>query len=282
MNKVVKVGFIGLFDTVASVGGLANFGYVRSPSAPGVKLHLPASLFPNVVHLVAGEEIRANFALNRTGPDHPEIFLPGVHSNVGGGYRPITQEQVLISPMLTLTVPHDTPLEITSIYKYTREAYEHYLAMGWPAEMLEIVAPTPKLLPLEPRDRMGIREKQLFVGLELKRQVRGELSRVYLRVMHALAKQKGVPFKEISEDPNLSIPEELKPLCDRFVQGDFRMTAQEKRLLKLCYIHTSAHWNPPTGLQGKDPHTGRLLYVNAPVREGVRVLHPHVPERGRG
>jgi hypothetical protein len=34
----VTTGFIGLFDTVASVGGLRNLGYVRSPAAPGVKL----------------------------------------------------------------------------------------------------------------------------------------------------------------------------------------------------------------------------------------------------
>ena len=49
----VSTGFIGLFDTVASVGGLSNLGYVRSPAAPGVKLYLMPRFFPHVVQRVA-------------------------------------------------------------------------------------------------------------------------------------------------------------------------------------------------------------------------------------
>ncbi|NBA93980.1 PAAR domain-containing protein [Pseudomonas sp. R5(2019)] len=237
----IEVGFIGLFDTVASVGGWTNFGYIRSPQAPGVKLHLPRNLFPNVVHLVARDEVRMNFALNRVGPEHPEIVMPGVHSDLGGGYYPSAEERVLISPMLAQSVPDATPVEHTSIYKHSRRVYDEYRAMGWPDEMLEIVTPVSKALPMDPQDRLGIRHKQVFVALELRRQVRGELSRVYLRVMHALAKQKGVRFKDISDQPDLSIPQELQPLCERLVRGEYRMTPQEAQLLKLRYIHTSAH-----------------------------------------
>ncbi|NBA96655.1 PAAR domain-containing protein [Pseudomonas sp. R5(2019)] len=279
-QRDLEVGFIGLFDTVASVGGWTNFGYVRSPHAPGINLHLPRNRFPNVVHLVARDEVRVNFALNRVGPDHEELVFPGVHSDIGGGYHASAEERVLISPMLAESVSVDTPLEHTSIYKFALRAYDEYRAAGWPAEMLEIVTPASKLLPVDSQDRLGIRQKQVFVGLELRRQVQGELSRVYLRVMHALAKQKGVPFVDISEDPDLIIPDELRPYCERLVRGEYRMTSQEAHLLKLRYIHASAHWNPPTALQGSKPRTGLLLYVNAPSKNSKRVLHPHAPVGG--
>lgn len=71
---------------------------------------------------MARDEHRANFALNRVLPDHPEIVLPGVHSNIGGGYRAEAQECVLIGPMQGLTVGRVTDVTTTSIY---RDALEH-------------------------------------------------------------------------------------------------------------------------------------------------------------
>jgi hypothetical protein len=44
-QRGIDIGFIGLFDTVTSVGGLANLGNVRSAVAPGVNLHLPRKYF---------------------------------------------------------------------------------------------------------------------------------------------------------------------------------------------------------------------------------------------
>ncbi|MFD2883320.1 hypothetical protein ACFS4T_12705 [Pseudomonas lini] len=40
----VNVGFIGLFDTVASLGGLSNLGNVRSPATPGGQVVFDAAL----------------------------------------------------------------------------------------------------------------------------------------------------------------------------------------------------------------------------------------------
>ncbi|MHC8346716.1 hypothetical protein [Pseudomonas sp. RT6P73] len=67
------MGFIGLFDTVASVAGFTNWGNVQSALTPGVRLLLPSVLFSNVVQLVARDEYRANFALNRVAPDHRRL-----------------------------------------------------------------------------------------------------------------------------------------------------------------------------------------------------------------
>jgi hypothetical protein len=275
----VQMGFIGLFDTVPSVGGLANLGYIRSQTQPGLKLYLPRRLFPNVVQLAARDEIRANFALNRVKPDHLEITLPGVHSDLGGGYFPESEENLLISPMQALGVPVTTDVKYTSIYRDAQQVKSQWEAKGWPSDMLEVVTPYVRGLPPSQQDRLNP-TKRVYAALQLKRQVRGELSRVYLRVMYTLAKERGVRFKHLDEQyPSYTIPAELQTICDHFVAGDYSTTPAEERLLKLKYIHTSANWNPPTILQGSTPRTSaELLYFNAPTADGIRVQHPHVPD----
>ena len=213
--------------------------------APGLRLHLPHKYFPNVLHLVARDEYRANFALSRVKPDHPEITLPGAHSDIGGGYRAEAEECVLVGPMQALTVASGVDVKTTSIYRDAEQVRGHWLAQGWPAAMLEIVTPTPRLLPADPQDRLAPRQQRVYAGVQLKRQVHGELSRVYLQVMYALAKQKGVHFDDIPDKSEYRLPTELQPLCDKFVAGDYSTSPADETLLRLKYIHTSAHWNHP-------------------------------------
>lgn len=274
-NSDIRMGFIGLFDTVASIAGLANLWNVQSAVAPGLKLHLPRNLFPQVVHLVARDEHRANFPLSRVKPDHPEISLPGVHSDIGGGYLAEAQECVLVGSMQGLTVTKGTDVTTTSIYRDALQQRAQMIVQGWSEDMLEVVTPEPKLLPADSQDRLGVQEQRVYAGLQLKRPVRGELSRVYLRVMYELAKQKGVRFEDIPETPDYQLPEELQSLCDRFVAGDYSVTPDEEALLKLRYIHMSAHWNHPLDTTGQREPS--VLYINAPTADAVRVQHPHAP-----
>ncbi|MGE8497887.1 MAG: T6SS phospholipase effector Tle1-like catalytic domain-containing protein [Pseudomonas sp.] len=275
-QRDITMGFIGLFDTVASVAGLANLGNVRSAIAPGVNLHLAPQHFDHVVHLVARDEARANFALSTVQPDHTEITLPGAHSNIGGGYRADMEERVLLSPMQALTVQRGADVKTTSIYRDALQAKARLESEGWPATVLEVVTPPPTLLPADRQDRLAPRQQRVYAGLQLRRRVRGELSRVYLRVMYELAKQRGVQFEDIPNTPEHAIPAELQPLCDRFIAGDYSTTLAEEALLKSRYIHRSAHWNNPLG---KATHNGfKMVYINAPTADGVRIHHPHVPD----
>ncbi|GLZ17876.1 T6SS phospholipase effector Tle1-like catalytic domain-containing protein [Burkholderia plantarii] len=86
----LRITFMGLFDTVASVGG------------PGLHLAWAAELAipPEVercVHYVAAHEVRQAFPLDsvRVGRTYPanceEVVYPGVHADVGGGYAPDQQ-----------------------------------------------------------------------------------------------------------------------------------------------------------------------------------------------
>ena len=101
-----EVNFMGLFDTVASVGipDSARAGFVDLSSLDGHwgwaadgALDVPTSV-ERCVHFIAMHEQRMSFPLDliREGPyNYPgyrlETAYPGVHSDVGGGYRPKAQ-----------------------------------------------------------------------------------------------------------------------------------------------------------------------------------------------
>jgi len=84
------IRFLGLFDTVASIG-LPIGPFRNRPTA-----RWRVTTIPNIVlhsfHAMALDEVRSTFALIRprrvdADPDrHYEIWFRGVHSNVGGGY----------------------------------------------------------------------------------------------------------------------------------------------------------------------------------------------------
>jgi len=108
----IRLQFLGLFDTVASVG-LAD-------SAPVVDGHfdwadgtmrIPQAV-EQCVHFVAAHETRASFPLNtvRDGTTYPpnafEVVYPGAHSDVGGGYAPGDQGRSSTgSPALLSQIP---------------------------------------------------------------------------------------------------------------------------------------------------------------------------------
>lgn len=78
----VQVKFVGLFDTVAS------FGRNHGDDTGELKLDAIRDA-EKVVQLSAAEEHRKNFRLTNiaSAGNGTQIFLPGVHSDVGGGYN---------------------------------------------------------------------------------------------------------------------------------------------------------------------------------------------------
>ncbi|WP_242490023.1 T6SS phospholipase effector Tle1-like catalytic domain-containing protein [Noviherbaspirillum cavernae] len=98
----VTFDFMGLFDTVASVG-LASSApvpgshghYGWADSEYSLKICDPAPA--QCLHLVSAHEVRRSFPLDSVmyegtlQPNCTEIVFPGVHSDVGGGYKPREQ-----------------------------------------------------------------------------------------------------------------------------------------------------------------------------------------------
>jgi len=82
--KKVEFKFVGLFDTVSS------HGFSFSNDTPALKLDSVA-FAKQVVHLAAADEHREKFSLtdirSAKGNKGIQVYLPGVHSDIGGSYR---------------------------------------------------------------------------------------------------------------------------------------------------------------------------------------------------
>jgi uncharacterized protein (DUF2235 family) len=81
-SRPVGVHFLGLWDTVSSIGWAWNPQHLQfTANNPGVDI---------VRHAVALDERRASFVQNLWGEEPPtdvvEVWFPGVHCDVGGGY----------------------------------------------------------------------------------------------------------------------------------------------------------------------------------------------------
>ena len=124
----------------------------------------------------------------------------------------------------------------------------------------------------------GDQMKYVLAAPYLERRVYGDVSRVYLRVMHTLAVEAGVPLDFIDEqDSKLSLPAELVPISGKLLawarNGSGALDMEEERLLRQRYIHLSANWNATAGRGGS---VLDVVFVNAPAKRG-RIRHTERP-----
>ncbi len=275
-----SINFIGLFDTVAAIADplLANLSVSGSRNL-GVNLHLPPGCARKVVHLTAADEHRYNFSLNRVHASHEELALPGVHSNLGGGYPAIVHEKLLVGrPRVCRAAYYSmksidrAKLEQSRAWRAREAEKQELLARGLPGQG-ELV---PENIGLSPASDNGYRQaKDMLLILGLERVVRGELSRVALRVMHAKAVQNGAPLDVLSErDERFSIPSDLKPIADKVISSAMAgqsavLSTTEKRFLHGRYIHSSANWTSTYGFM-----------LNKPRSQNQRAMHEDQPQRG--
>lgn len=120
----IRFQFVGLFDTVASVG-LADSSPVGGDGlmdwADGT-MEIPAAV-EQCVHYVAAHEIRQSFPLSsaRSGASYPancvEVVYPGSHSDVGGGYTPGSQGKAVGARSLLLS-----QVPLVQMYQEARKA----------------------------------------------------------------------------------------------------------------------------------------------------------------
>ncbi|VXC38775.1 Type IV secretion protein Rhs [Pseudomonas sp. 8Z] len=275
----VAINFIGLFDTVAAIGGWDDWGNPADANNGDIELYLAPDCARQVVHLVARDERRRNFALNRVAAAHREITLPGVHSDLGGGYQPEASER------LYMTRPHSSWVSRATAAQNT-PAYRNALSDTQRVRALDLLDPqdTSASLTTQVWEHFlpfaGSRDDQMkFVQAapSIVRRVYGHLSRVYLRVMHALALEAGVPLKNVPTTEDLSLPTELVPINEKLVtwaiSGNGALDEREERLLRQRYIHLSANWNASVGKGGS---VLDVLFINAPV-ERERARYADIP-----
>ena len=150
--------FVGIFDTVASVGAKDNssrWNWIRGDVIeyflPVVSkyheknvmdLGLNAMVYntevKSICHICALDEYRENFALV-TIPDSPKVeqfFLPGAHADVGGGYTEDDDKPII---PVRLEEQLKLPLFNSSGRSFVEIREEELIKMGWIKEGMDTI-----------------------------------------------------------------------------------------------------------------------------------------------
>jgi len=276
--KEIEFIFGGLFDTVAS------FGVDHSNDTANLRLDAIRHV-KQVVHLCAGEEHRENFSLTditsslRAGKGK-QFFLPGVHSDVGGGYAEIENEDKILCR--TPSIPQFLSDNLGEI-KVKKERKE-LINFGWYEEsQLEI-----KEIPF--------REYLLFAKREV---ILNKYSLIPLHIMMEYAIKANLIFW-----PAEDVPEDLKDAKEKIwdyvigmdvnngVSEPYHWSVNNSEWLKKLrhkYLHFSAsydkkiaiisnvHLDPiqrkglSDSLDPNPPHYSNNDRING---SRVRVIHP--------
>ncbi|MBS0857621.1 MULTISPECIES: DUF2235 domain-containing protein [unclassified Tatumella] len=291
-----EVRFLGLFDTVAAIGGISNFFDINSRSNPGIKLELRPSVARKVFQITAMNEYRYNFSLNSIQGMWPELALPGAHSDIGGGYNPVgsplqENEYLFLSCPEFEMVSYDTRETDTRVYRNAEKDRD-------------ILASLPALKYLLPHGKITIKtcsvgvipgkqctagciQKQVGAAVFFERMaIPNEWASVCLRVMLDAAQEAGVLFYEIQEAEKYLLPTELKVLCDKAIaQGKAvrlgkepqAFTEEERRLIGK-YTHCSANWNIESDRNlWVDPKTGEIFIHRFGPKQGKAFFFPNKP-----
>ncbi|WP_273166334.1 DUF2235 domain-containing protein [Marinobacter sp.] len=294
--KQLDIRFMGLFDTVAGIVNVPGLDISAGNDRNGpVELYLDSGAIGQVVHLVAADERRVNFALNsvrNTDGSLPanfrEITLPGAHSDIGGGYHDLETEAVLLHPTLTITGSRTRSPKETLEWDNLESLRAQVESEGWIGKYsLPLPDGRHPMLNLEAeRDEHPLPDGRVELSLRMTRRVRGEYSRVGLHLMHSLARDAGVPLKTIPDREDLNIPSELRSLSAKILaetfEGDDRpqLDLAQLDLLRQRFIHHSDHYNllewliadQVTGLEVPSPE---FFHPLRPSTSGVRTTYPN-------
>lgn len=177
----VKVRLLGIYDTVSSYGDNV-FDDIEVDKVP---LQIPTVGF--AVHLTAEDEHRINFPLTNiasAGANSIELILPGVHSDIGGGYKNKAEEIVILT---------ETGSKIEEEKKYLIE-------QGWfrSWQLKEL----PSLMPYYLEGN--------------RKSISNEYSLVILHLMAEFGKRKyKIPWKYKILNKDYEIPKDLNKVKER-------------------------------------------------------------------
>ena len=263
----IVINFVGLFDTVSSYerlkgasleGGFYLGSLAWAPGPLGIplnpheistdemfsddvlQLHLDMGSIPKkVVHLTAADEYRENFSLTNINTSlHAkvgfELTLPGVHSDIGGGYAEAD--------------PRHPRRELNQETRRIRDAAERrwLVAQGWYTDgahgtenqfrpwreytvlpaIPSLPVPVPLLFPLPPviLRTKPVPKQTVKIWENGVRYLTNEYQYVPLSIMLDFARKQGMIFT--SQSSKYAVPARLANLCAYFTQEAKRLDGQ--------------------------------------------------------
>ena len=307
-DTVIKIRFIGLFDTVAAVTSNAEMapiiigaidglviGNIRKGIAEGiigadvlstaaqncnngnVQLSL-ANVHAEIAHITASDEYRANFVLNRVAKGY-EMRMCGVHSDIGGGYGEITEENNYILSLAVRTSDKTPPKELEKLKKKFEESSFYQEEQIWieTIKYKEELDRSPRNLDsLNPR--MNITYQHTLKGSRGK--ITDRYSLIPMEIMKEYAEEKGVKWMSPADAENKdmnNIPQTDYKYNDDFLEEKIlpiykdHYLKREKQIFKNevykelynKYLHISSEYNNP--MMG-------FIYPNQPSETGRRKI----------
>ena len=233
------IRFVGLYETVASYGVNHTGGIGIDNDSVQLNLNSVAKAL-HVFHLVAQDEHRENFTLtniNSAGTKGVTKFIPGVHSDIGGGYTDnyVENNLIIFEPP---SASYDSKLKLL---------HPQLITQGWYTEN-ELTVIRNKLvvnktiksknysyIPLHIMVEYAIKKKSLF-----------EFSVINDNFKLAEISQIILPTGEIYNTTLKLIKARLdKHIYYNAARINMNDKSDEKmlRLIRANYIHTSCHYN---------------------------------------
>lgn len=256
-TKIEKhLDFAGLFDTVSSYGHY----HVFSDDVDQLFLY-GVNNADYTLHLCAMDEFRDNFALTdirSTAAKGLELFMPGCHTDVGGGFNLGVDEWKVISktPKAKVENPKNEHLVINA---YGRSGdSEYYLInastlakIGWiPSDALYKDKKGSNIIDDRRIEIYGAAFEENDSDVRFKKYVTPGYSNIPLHLMHKKAVEKSIPFTSIPSSYSVA-----DPLLSRLL-GDWKgnlsgcgqkfvsVSDKDYRSLRSKFLHYSANDNP--------------------------------------
>ncbi|AIF49537.1 hypothetical protein HY57_20865 [Dyella japonica A8] len=282
-TRDLRVGFVGLFDTVVSRASMADGLNVRGGRNGPLKVALPAGCARQVVHLVARNEHRANFMSTTVWPQHWEIALPGAHSDIGGSYHTDHEGPLmLVKPIRSIEPVQEhggnlyaPPPEQSRAWREAHAQRQGWLDRLGHIDERAVTVDAWQQWEEAPPARGSVRNLRQWVAyatLRLDRPIDWRYQLIPLRVMHKLAQEAGVPWSQSPDDvPALTLPNELLSIAAKLIDRQ-SLSLDEEAMLARKYLHQSAHWNLFRYQRGS---AEELLYFDRPDPSGRRVVLPN-------
>lgn len=252
--RQLVIRFVGLYETVAS------YGVIHTNDTSDLNLKA-ISNSRHVFQLVAQDEHRENFVItniNSAGSNGVEKHIPGVHSDIGGGYTDNAREVNLVIK---------EPSTWSRSDRENAEAMRNQLInQGWYKTSELSINNDDELLV----NRTVASKKYSFIPLHImveyamKKEVLFEFS--LINDSYRLDESSGVTLNgNTTYSTNL---QSIKDRLDKHVyEGVARMNLPDDesmlRLIRANYIHTSAHYNDKVNIYGVmyPPHKPHDSYL---------------------
>jgi hypothetical protein len=277
----LRVRFVGLFDTVASIGSPGDDRHEPF----NLNLHPEAAEF--VYHLTAQHEIREYFPLHSilsaSGTSPAKHFieesLPGAHSDIGGGYG--AKDDIVYYPIAQCLWLDERDKQ-AQLEQHIRDYTKRYGSQGQNNRNGSIFA-TGFTLSFEEvetgaLDAIPGYRQTLWQPLWNRGRIETNLAHVALHKMHEKALQHGVPLKPIDaleqEQLSFQLNSELKILAARLELNPADRVAEEQ-LFRRWVHHSHQYALRPGDLLNSNkaeeepqfaaPNGQREVFYNRPI-----------------